>query len=75
MWQNSIYHPTNYEITNSIFSTLTFNFMDEHMHLSDCHFNKIHNNKILKRMQTLLLFFMFVDNRVGLYTDYIPTGL
>ena len=29
MWQNSIYHPTNYEMTKSIFSTLTFNFMDE----------------------------------------------
>ena len=39
MWQFFIYHPTNYEMTNSIFGTLTFNFMNEQMHISGFHFN------------------------------------
>ena len=36
MWQNSICHPTtcNYEMTSSIFSTLTCNFMNEQMHFN-----------------------------------------
>ena len=45
MWQNSIYHPTNYEITNSIFSILTFNLMNEQMHISVSYqFNTQHLN-------------------------------
>ena len=27
------------EMTDSTFFTLTFNFMNEQMHISDCHFN------------------------------------
>ena len=30
---------SNYKMTNSIFSMLTFNFMNEQMHISGCHFN------------------------------------
>ena len=37
MWQNSIYHPTNYEMTNSILSRLTFNLTNEQMHFSYCY--------------------------------------
>ena len=50
MWQNSIYHPIYYKITKSIFSTFTFNFMNEQMHIADCHF-KIHNNIISRQIQ------------------------
>ena len=35
----SICHPTNYEIASSIFSILTFIFMNEQRHISVCHFN------------------------------------
>ena len=46
-----MYHPTNYEMTKSIFSTLTYNFIDEQMHIFDCHSNRIHNSKISGQIQ------------------------
>ena len=50
MWQNSIFHPTNYAMTNSISSTLTFIFMNKQMctFLLPLQFNTQHSHVVFK---------------------------